>query len=97
MNIQRPDGTTETVKLAYPITVDGKTIDSVTVHRPTAGEVADFIRRLRLTPEDERHKIVLSMHDIDAEILDLLDDDDRLAIEKVEDRFLPQRLRASAG
>jgi hypothetical protein len=83
---------TKTVPLAWPVTVDGKIVDSVTVRRLSVREVADYVEQLRnsASPDPIRLPMIVGLSE---SVIDALDDDDMATIDGVIFDFLPQRLR----
>lgn len=72
-----------TVKLEWPIEYDGKVYDSVTVSRMTTRQVGEFI--------EGKGRLVI--FDVPSEVIDELDDDDAVEVNKAVEDFLPRRLR----
>ncbi len=86
------------MKLKWPIVHQERDINEVVLARLTAREVADFQEKLANLPEGARFVWPmfreLDGSPVGSEILDALDDDDRLALDKAALDFLPQRFRA---
>jgi hypothetical protein len=89
----------KTVPLAWPVEYDGKVYDEITIKRLTAREVADFSEKL----EKEKNGALRWPVFVDGEgapipdvVLDAIDDDDNLEIQKALIDFLPRRFRGGA-
>ena len=86
------------IDLIAPFSLDGKIYDHVMVKRMRTGEVADFLASLS-DQIDVRAVRFPMFEDADGKllpeaVLDLLDDDDSLALEVAAADFLPRRFRA---
>lgn len=86
----------KTVSLEWPVEYDGKVYDAISIKRLTAGEVADFEKKLAAVPGGElRWPIFVDAVGVtipDA-VMDALDDDDNLELQKEMIDFLPRRYR----
>jgi hypothetical protein len=85
----KTEGRTKQVKLTWPVIVDGVELDTVTVRRMTGADVQKFMDDVAGGKDVK----VPPMFDIPASVYDLLDDDDRLAVDEAAMDFLPRRLR----
>jgi hypothetical protein len=78
-----------TVPLEWPVEFEGKVYSEVTVRRMTASEVGEFIDAIRT----DGSKAFLPMFDVPQAVIDALDDDDGVEVNKAVQDFLPRRLR----
>lgn len=84
------------VLLEWPVEYAGKTYDSIGIKRLTAKEVSDFTARLDQEKVGALRWPVFVDSDgasIPDAVMDALDDDDNLALQKVMLDFLPRRFR----
>lgn len=88
------------VTLEYPKEFEGREYREITIVRLTAGEVAQFqdeIEALLQTNPEARVRFPLFRDAEGAilpeEVMDIIDDDDRLALEEAAANFLPRRFR----
>lgn len=79
------------VPLEYPVEYDGKVWTEIRVHRVTAGEVSDWIKRLD-SDEDQMPPVV----DCPMAVWNALDADDQDTVDKEAMAFTPRRLKAAA-
>jgi Phage tail assembly chaperone proteins, E, or 41 or 14 len=88
----------ESLTLDYPIEIDGIEYRVVEVRRLTAGEVAAFVDKMRGSP-DTTLKFPMFFDERGAPLADAfwdaVDDDDRFALDRVSQDFLPVRFRAA--
>jgi len=84
-----PGQRSKSVSLVWPITVDGRLIESVTITRMTGHEVRKFMDAVAGGADVQ----MPPMFDISADVYDALDDDDRFALDEAAMDFLPRRLR----
>ena len=80
----------EVVMLEWPVEYDGKLYDRVTVRRMSTSEVAAFVEAAIADK-----KAPLPMLDAPQAVLDELDEDDAVALNKVVEDFLPRSWRDS--
>jgi hypothetical protein len=94
----------KTVPLEWPVEYAGKVYDAVTLVRLTAGDVIKFSRELETALKNDPDAPVRfpifkddSGAPIPDEVLDALDDDDRMTLDEAAVDFLPRRFRALAA
>jgi hypothetical protein len=92
-----------TIELDWPVEYAGHVYTAITVARLTASEVARFqdeIVQLLESGADTKVRLPLFRDEEGAPIpdavMDALDDDDRLALDKAAANFLPRRFRGLA-
>lgn len=90
-------GRTERIPLSYPVTYAGVVYDHIVARRMTAGEVADFVEKVRALPEAERARVQFPIFQAPPEVLAALDTDDDDKLGEVADRFLPRRFRGAGA
>lgn len=93
----------KTIDLEWPVAFGGKDYCAITVSRLTAAEVARFqteIEQLLRSDPDAKVRLPLFRDEngapIPDEVMDALDDDDRLALDEAAANFLPRRFRGLA-
>jgi hypothetical protein len=93
----------KTIDLEWPVAFAGKDYRAITVSRLTAAEVARFqseIENLLRSDPDAKVRLPLFRDErgepIPDEVMDALDDDDRLALDEAAANFLPRRFRGLA-
>lgn len=95
LDVQHVRARAKTLPLAWPLTVNGKTIDKIVLRRLTSKQVQDFIGGIK----DQEAEVRFPMfYDIDGnqlpdEVMDALDDDDAVMLNGEALDFLPQRWR----
>jgi hypothetical protein len=88
------------VALEWPIEYRGKTYSEIQLVRLTAGDVAAFYERLRGAPDGKLDWPIFRDADgahLPDGLLDALDADDREALGKAQNDFLPRQFRGAAS
>lgn len=92
------------VPLEWPIEIDGRVVDAVTVRRLNTKDVADFVAAVQSSPSggDMRLFRFPMFFDIEGNklsdaVIDALDDDDTATLTEVASDFLPRRFRVNDG
>lgn len=80
------------IDLDYPLTVDGKLYERITVRRLTGAEVSAFFKSVEADPN-----VRLPMFDVPFAVIDALDADDSERVMEAMASFLPRALRPEAG
>lgn len=78
------------IPLEYPVEFDGKLYTDVRVRRVTAGEVRDYLDKLRNGDASALPPVV----DVPLAVWEVLDADDMQTIDEAAAEFMPKRLRA---
>lgn len=92
-----------TIPLGWPVEYAGRVYTTIIVARLTAAEVARFqdeIEQLLTSGSDTKVRLPLFRDErgepVPNEVMDALDDDDRLALDEAAANFLPRRFRGLA-
>lgn len=80
------------IPLEYPVEFDGKLYEQIRIHRVSAQEVSDWIKRLD-GDGDQMPPVV----DCPMEVWNALDADDQDTVDKEAMAFTPRRLKEAAG
>ncbi len=93
-----PSKRAKTVDLAFPVTVNGKTMDKIVIRRMTQAEIAAFIEQNAGKEGVTRFPLFYDAdgNKIPDEVHSALDDDDALALEQAASDFLPRRFRPAS-
>ena len=87
------------VTLEWPVVFDGRTFEAILLKRLTAREVATFMKAVGAASPDESFAWPIFFapdgEPLPDGLLDALDDDDRLALDKAALDFLPRRFRGA--
>jgi len=82
------------VPLTYPLVIDGKRLDKVTVNRLKGAEVANM--QTTLVEANFAFEPILDYFvDQPTEVIEALDQDDYMAVQEAVEAFLPQHLKAA--
>lgn len=90
----------ETVALDWPIELDGKVVETVTISRLSVAQVERFFAEYADLKERDpaaASKLQLPMCDVDPAVIAMLDDDDGVRVSEVIARFLPRRFQELAS
>jgi len=85
-----------TVPLEWPVEYGGKVYGAITIKRLTTREVAEFMEKLEATEDGRLRWPIFIDGDgvaVPDVVLDALDDDDNMSLQKVLLDFLPRRFR----
>lgn len=85
-----------TVKLAYPLVVDGVEVGEINIRRMTAADVVQ-LQKLSDMDNPDDYDVFALMCDQPAHVLRALDAEDALEFREKSRDFLPRQMRAMLG